>query len=107
MPFLDLSKYNYGWATWDDWFNAQVIEGARPSYQYFNNYVYLLEAAAAGKGVALGWRGLIDRHVDSGVLVEVGPDFVEFDRAIHAVLTEYGRARPLARHCLDCLAHLP
>ncbi len=107
LPFLELSKYNYGWATWEDWFAQQTDGATRPSYQYFNNYVYLLEAAAAGKGIALGWRGLIDRHLESGVLVEIGPEFIEFDRAIHAVLTDYGRGKPLARYCLECLAQLP
>ena len=106
LPFLELSKYNYGWATWDDWFAVQGLGSTRPQFQYFNNYVYLLEAAAAGKGVGLGWRGLIDRHIESGVLCEIGPAYVEFDRAIHAVLTEHGRDRPLARRCLDCLASL-
>lgn len=107
LPFLELSKYNYGWATWDDWFALQNVGTARPTFQFFNNYVYLLEAAAAGKGVALGWRGLVDRHLESGVLVEIGPDYAEFDRAIHAVLTGYGRGKPLARRCLECLAQLP
>ena len=107
LTFLELSKDNYGWATWDDWFERQTTGTMRPSYQYFNNYVYLLEAAAAGKGIALGWRGLIDRHLESGVLVEIGPDYIEFERAIHAVLTDYGRRKPLARRCLECLAQLP
>ena len=106
LPFLELSKSNYGWATWEDWFALQEVGERRPDYQHFNNYIYLLEAAAAGKGVALGWRGLIDRYIESGVLLEVGPDYAESERAIYAVLTEHGREKPLARHCLDCLARL-
>lgn len=106
IPFLKLSKRNFGWATWDEWFAANDISGIEPDYLYFENYVYLLEAAAAGKGVALGWRGLVDRHLETGVLVEIGQGYVEFDRAIHAVLTEFGRAKPLARQCLSCLADL-
>lgn len=106
LPFLELSKYNFGWATWDDWFESQQLGPARPEYQYFNNYVYLLEAAAAGKGIALGWRGLIERHLEAGVLREIGPPYVEFERAIHAVLTDHGRGKPLARRCLGCLARL-
>ena len=50
--------------------------------------------------------GLIDRYIESGVLLEVGPDYAESERAIYAVLTEHGREKPLARHCLDCLARL-
>ena len=107
LTFLELSKDNYGWATWDEWFERHKVGTTRPPYQYFNNYVYLLEAAAGGKGIALGWRGLVDRHIESGVLVEVGPDYIEFERAIHAVLTDYGRGKPLARRCLECLAQLP
>ena len=106
LPFLELSKHNYGWASWEDWFTAQQIGASRPAYQHFNNYIYLLEAAAAGKGVALGWRGLVDRYIEAGVLVEIGPDYVEFERAIHAVLTETGRNRPLARRCLEQLGRL-
>lgn len=105
LPFLELSRRNYGWATWDDWL-ARCGGGIEPEFQYFNNYVYLLEAAALGRGLALGWRGLIERHLESGVLVELGLDYVEFDRGIHAVLTGHGRARPLARHCLACLSDL-
>lgn len=106
LSFLELSKHNYGWATWDDWFEQNGQSGCRPDFQYFNNYVYLLDAAAAGKGVALGWRGLVDRHLESGVLLDIGHEYIEFDRAIHAALTEFGRVKPLARLCLSRLSQL-
>lgn len=106
LPFLELSKRNYGWSTWDDWLVENGLSDFQPEYQYFNNYVYLLDAAAAGKGIALGWRGLADRHIESGVLVDIGLEYTEFDRAIHAVLTEFGRDKPLARACLSCLSSL-
>ncbi|MCP4387585.1 MAG: hypothetical protein GY802_04760 [Gammaproteobacteria bacterium] len=104
LPLLELSKHNYGWATWGDWFEQNGRSGFKPDFQYFNNYVYLLDAAAAGKGIVLGWRGLVDRHLEAGVLLDIGHEYIEFDRAIHAVLTEFGRARPLARLCLSCLS---
>ena len=107
LPFLELSKSNFGWATWEDWFALQPVGDRRPAYQHFSNYIYLLEAASAGKGIALGWRGLIDRYIESGVLVEVGPEYVESDRAIHAVLTAHGRDKALARRCLEYLAQVP
>lgn len=103
LTFLELSKQNYGWATWDDWFRLSGNQGFEANYVYFNNYVYLLEAAAAGKGIALGWRGLIERHLANAALVPLVHDYIEFDRGIHAVLTEYGRNRTLARQCLACL----
>ena len=106
LPFLELSKPNHGWADWKQWLARQQVFDSSRDYRYFNNYVYLLDAAAAGKGIALGWRGLIERHLESGVLRGLGEVYTEFDRGIDAVLTEFGRRKPLARRCLDCLAGL-
>ena len=104
LPFLELSRRNYGWATWEDWLGRNGGVDLKPRYQYFNNYVYLLDAAAAGKGLALGWRGLIERQLEAGALQAVGRAYTEFDRGIHAVLTEYGAGKALARRCLEWLA---
>jgi len=103
LPFLDLSKHNYGWATWQDWFVASAQPQLQPEFTYFGNYVYLLEAAAAGRGLALGWRGLIERHLQTGVLAPVVEDYVSFDRGIHALLTARGRGHPLAQQFMACL----
>jgi len=103
LPFLDLSKCNYGWATWQDWFVASGQPPIQPEFIYFGNYVYLLEAAAAGRGLALGWRGLIERHLQAAVLAPVVEDYVSFDRGIHAVLTARGRVHPLAQQFMACL----
>jgi LysR family glycine cleavage system transcriptional activator len=104
LPFLELSKHNYGWATWQDWLAASGRRDLQPDYRYFGNYVYLLEAAAAGKGLALEWRGLVDRHLHNGVLVPVVEDYIGFDRGIFAILTARGRGHPLAQQFLKCLA---
>ena len=103
LPFLDLSKYNYGWATWRDWFEAGGHPLVQHEYTYFGNYVYLLEAAAAGKGIALGWQGLIERHLQNGVLVPLTADYVSFERGIYAILTARGRGHPLAQQFMECL----
>ena len=104
LAFLDLSKHNYGWATWKDWFDARGYAAIAPNYTFFSNYVYLLEAAAAGKGLALGWKGLIERHLQNGVLTPVVNEYVTFDRAIYAILTARGRNKPLAQQFMTCLA---
>jgi LysR family glycine cleavage system transcriptional activator len=103
LAFLDLSKYNYGWATWQDWFAASGDPDIQPEYTYFGNYVYLLEAAAAGKGLALGWKGLIERHLQNGVLEPLVDNYVSFDRGIYAILTARGRGHPLAQQFMECL----
>jgi DNA-binding transcriptional LysR family regulator len=39
-----------------------------------NTYPAVVQQALAGRGVALGWRGVIDQYVDDGLLVTVGPE---------------------------------
>ena len=113
LPFLTLSLPNRGWATWDDWFQQQALSFTGESFAgesiagesiEFENYVYLLEAAVAGRGVALGARGLVESYVQSGRLVALGDEYLEFDRALYAVLTEQGQHRAAARLCLAELA---
>ncbi|MYF77656.1 MAG: LysR family transcriptional regulator [Acidobacteria bacterium] len=106
LPLLRLARPARTWATWHDWFESVGRPPPRPRYVDLSDYVCLLEAAVAGQGVALGWRHLVDRHLDEGRLVAVSRSFVEFDRNCYARLTERGRARPDARRCLDALGAL-
>ena len=103
LTFLDLLRHSEGWASWEDWFAVAGIPDGAPRRLGFDSYIYVLEAAAAGQGIALGWRHFIDRLLESGALVTLGDGFVEFDRAYYGVLTEKGRRKPLARRCLAFL----
>ena len=103
LPFLKLTKPNRGWATWEEWFARAGAPAAAPRYLWFDNYVYLLEAAAAGRGLALGWRGLTERYQEAGSLTAVTAEAVTFERGLHALLTRRGRDRPAARACLAFL----
>ena len=100
LTFLDLLRPNEGWATWEDWFAVAGHPDGAPRRLGFDTYTYVLEAAAAGHGIALGWRYFIERALDAGALVALGDGFVEFDNAYYDVLTEKGRRKPLARKCL-------
>ena len=100
LTFLDLLRPNEGWATWEDWFARAGRPERVPRRVGFDCYTYVLEAAAAGQGIALGWRYLIERSLESGALVALGDGFVEFDNHYVGVLTEKGRRKPLARRCL-------
>lgn len=102
LTFLDFAtarKVSGSW--WDDWFEVSGRPDASPRYRRFNSYTYLLEAAIAGHGVALGWRGFIDRHLESGTVVAVADGFVETGNTYYCALTERGRRNPLARKCLQ------
>ena len=106
LPFLRLARPPRGWATWHDWFETAGYPTPRPRFTGVEDYVYLIEAAVEGQGLALGWRHFIDRYTDAGTLVTVVDGFVEFDRWCFAVLTERGRQRPAARRCLDAFRTL-
>ena len=105
LPFLQLSKRNLGWATWQDWFDHAGFSGT-PDYLAFDNYVYLLEAAVAGRGLALGWRGLVDRYLQTAALVCVVDEFIDTGRVFCAELTTRGRKRGYARAALDYLVSI-
>ncbi len=103
LTFLKLTKTNRGWATWEDWFARVGGPEVAPHYYGLDNYVYLLEAAAAGRGIALGWRGMIERYTDTGSLIRLGEGFVSFDRPLYAVLAPRARGRVAAHRCLQFL----
>ena len=96
IPFLRLAIPNHGWTSWDDWFTRFGASPQKLKFEDFTNYVYLLEAASAGRGVALGWIGLIDRYVENGFLVPLTVPAHEFDGRLSARLTTRGRAKPAA-----------
>ena len=100
LTFLDLLRPNEGWASWENWFAVAGRPDGAPRRLGFDSYTYVLEAAAAGHGIALGWQYFIERPLEAGALVALGDGFVEFDRAFFGVLTEKGRRKPLARRCL-------
>ena len=100
LTFLDLLRPNEGWATWEDWFAVAGHPDGASRRLGFDSYTYVLEAAAAGHGIALGWRYFIERALDAGALVALGAGFVELDGVYCGVLTEKGRRKPLARTCL-------
>lgn len=103
LPFLRLTKQNRGWATWENWFAKVGAADLMPRYIGIDNYVYLLEACTAGRGVALGWRGLIERHIESGTLQTCWPEFIPMDQMLHAYLTPSGESKQIAWSCLNYL----
>ena len=61
LTFLDLTRPNEGWAAWEDWFEVVGRPARAPQYMGFDSYAYMLEAAIAGRGIALGWRYFIEQ----------------------------------------------
>ena len=100
LPFLDFARPSLGWATWDDWFEAAGRPQSPPRREAYDDYAYTIGAAAAGQGLALGWRNFVGRLLDDGLLVAAG-GFIETSRPFSVRLTEYGRGRSVAGRCLD------
>ena len=103
LTFLEPESGGRSWATWEDWFRASGSPEPAPRFVSFDNYVYSLEAAVDGQGIALGWRNFVDRHLKTGALVALGEGYVERDNHFCAALTEQGRVRPIARRCFSFL----
>lgn len=60
--------------TWERWFARCGMAGPRiGESDIYDAYPFLLQAVREGKGVALGWRFLVERLVEEGALVQVGP----------------------------------
>ena len=100
LTLLNLTLPNMGWATWDDWFAAAGRPGRAPRLEDYDSYSLILDAAAAGRGVALGWKHCIEDYLERGALVPVHGEFVPFGGCYVARLTSRGRRNALGSKCL-------
>lgn len=100
LTFIECARPSDGCATWNDWFTVEGRPRGEPHIQGHEDYAYVLEAAAAGRGLALGRRGLIERYLATGRLVALGNGFSEFDHHCYCALTEKGVGKALAHKCL-------
>jgi DNA-binding transcriptional LysR family regulator len=68
---------HHPWMTWADWLSQHGITLRRqPGRVLLHNYPMVLQQALAGRGIALGWRYLIDDLVAGDALTIVGPEAV-------------------------------
>ncbi len=81
VPLLHLDTVGRPrWFTWTTFLAAQgVAREPREGDLGLNTYGFIVQAALAEQGVALGWLGLVDAHLESGVLVKVGPELSQSD----------------------------
>ena len=69
------------WYSWASWLRQQEVQRLPLTRDLnFNTYNLVIQAAVAEQGIALGWMGLVDSFLDSGLLVQVGPHLVKPDR---------------------------
>ena len=76
-PFVHMDDGQHPWMSWGDWLAHFGIQLRRsPGRLLFHNYPMVLQQALAGRGIALGWRFLIDELVDGDALTVVGPELI-------------------------------
>ena len=105
LTLLDLKRPNMGWATWQDWFGSAGQPETPPHVEDYDTYTQILEAAAAGRGIALGWKHCIEAYLDRGALVALHDRFVPFGGSCVAALTAKGQGNSLAHRCMEFFAH--
>lgn len=106
LTLLDLKRPNLGWATWQDWFGVAGEPESPPRYEDYDSYSESLQAAAAGRGMALGWRLCMGQYIESGTLVSLGDGYARFPGRFTASLSPQGRKNALAHKCLEFFGSL-
>lgn len=93
LPLLHLdSSEPSRWMTWRDWRAAQRVRGdAQGQSLTLGNYPLVIQAAIAGRGVALGWRPLVDGLLRDGQLVALPVPELTTERGYYLV-SPRGRA---------------
>jgi DNA-binding transcriptional LysR family regulator len=99
LPRLHTKSYRQGWADWEAQMGVRLAPA--PVDREFDHYFYMLEAAIAGLGVAIGPWPFVARELDAGRLV-APLGFVRAPSVYVALLPKLG-ARPAARRLRDWL----
>ncbi|MFT8806286.1 MAG: LysR family transcriptional regulator [Acetobacter aceti] len=65
------------WLNWESWFRNEIVDGAQTRnsrlnvFHTFSHFPLLMQSACQDEGIALGWRPLIDKALESGQLVKL------------------------------------
>ena len=74
LPLLHMDERNSRWLDWREWSAlAGVSYEEQGAVFRFNNYPLLINAAQAGKGIALGWDLLVEEAIEDGSLIPLAP----------------------------------
>lgn len=69
LPLLSHRIVPQHWMDWPDWFAAAGIEARGTRTTGYDSFPLVLQAAIAGRGVALGWRRTVEGLLAEGKLV--------------------------------------
>lgn len=89
---------------WQQWFLSAGVNGATANRGLaINDYVLVIQAVLEGQGVALSWRHLTERLIQSGLLRKVTDHRLETGAAFHVIWPKARALSPQAELVLDWL----
>lgn len=89
---LELEDDHWDWMTWRVWLTENDVNlPAEHLGMTINNYPLILQAAIDGHGIALGWKHLVDAHVEAGRLIRPLADAAVTTRFGYHLLSPQGR----------------
>lgn len=106
IPRLEAVEAGETWATWTTWFSAHDCDPPKAPTEFLEDYQNLLDAAANGLGMAIGWNGFVNAYLESGRLVRLRDNWLRTHIGLYAVPSEAGSGNRNATRCLSRLAAL-
>lgn len=92
------------WTGWSDWFASQNVLSFVPRQTWrANNYPFLVETAARGDGILLGWEGLVQDYLNRGDLVAAHPGKLAAGSKCFLLVPEDRYIKPVVRHVMSWL----
>jgi len=88
VPRLEMSARDFGWSTWNQWFQEHKCRVPDAPVDVFDDYVHLLRAAAEGEGLAIGRNGFLNDYVVDGRLSAIRNNWLRTGLAVYAIPTE-------------------
>ncbi len=104
VPRLDAKPNDETWAGWRTWFSAHDCDPPKAPTESFDDYRDLLDAAAGGAGMGIGWNGFVNPYLESGRLVRIQDNWLRTHNGLYAILTQAGSGNRNATRCLAKLA---
>ena len=79
------------WLDWEDWFRRTgSTANSSGRVERFSSYVTLLQAAVAGRGIAMGWRQLVTPLIAQGQLVQIDKQILSSREQYRIVFPRHG-----------------
>ena len=88
--------------TWPAFYRKHGVRYETPAEgAVYSNYIYLLDAAADGKGLALGWTGQIEKYIEQKRLLVLNQFRASTKRSICVVINPDSYHEPAVQSAVE------